>query len=97
MRVTAVLSLLLALVVSAALCSAQSELPRGDASLRGVVTDPSGALVPGAAVKLTGTAGQHIARSDGSGRYALTALAGRAFRVRVIARGFSPREARIAD
>ena len=45
------------------------------ASLRGRVTDPSGAVVPGARVVLTGQGKPHTAIADGEGAYQLHGLA----------------------
>jgi hypothetical protein len=59
------------------------------ATLRGVVTDPSGALVPGALVQLRGPGGEKRATADEVGRYAFTALRPGSYTVRVIAKGFT--------
>ena len=47
------------------------------ASLKGVVTDPSGALVPDALVQLRGPGGERRAKTDVSGQYAFPSLASR--------------------
>src|SRR5438128_5873801 len=59
------------------------------ASLRGVVTDPSGALVPGALVQLRGPGGEQRATTDISGQYEIPALRPGKYLVRVIVKGFS--------
>lgn len=59
------------------------------ASLRGTVTDPSGASVPNALVQLRGPGGEKRATTDIGGRYALEGLTPGKYQVRVIARGFS--------
>jgi len=61
----------------------------GDAGLQGVVTDPSGALVPQALVQLRGTGAEQRATTDASGRYSLSALEPGKYTIRVIAKGFS--------
>jgi hypothetical protein len=66
------------------------------ASLHGVVTDPSGALIPGAVIQLKGSGVQQVARTDGDGKYAFTSLKPGAYKVRILAKGFSPREETIA-
>ena len=66
------------------------------ASLHGVITDPSGALVPGAVVQVRGAGVQQVARTDGDGKYAFAALRQGAYKVRILAKGFAPREETIA-
>lgn len=60
------------------------------ASLRGVVTDPTGAVLPGAQLQLRGPGGQHRARADGGGRYLFSRLAAGKYQLRVTADGFAP-------
>jgi hypothetical protein len=76
--------------------AAAEEQLAATASLHGVVTDPSGSLVPGAVVQLRGPAGQQIARTDGDGKYAFPALKPGAYKVRVLAKGFAPHEETVA-
>ena len=45
------------------------------ASLRGTITDPSGALVPGALVQLRGPGPEQRATSDDKGQYSFATLA----------------------
>src|SRR5438128_4527559 len=59
------------------------------ASLRGVVTDPSGALVPGALVQLRGPGGEQRSTTDISGQYSFPSLRPGKYLVRVIVQGFS--------
>jgi hypothetical protein len=63
--------------------------PAATASLHGVVTDPSGASVPGALVQLRGPFGGQETRTDNLGRYSFTALLNGNYAMRVIAEGFS--------
>ncbi len=59
------------------------------ASLRGTVTDPSGALVPGALVQLRGPGPESRATSDDRGQYAFSTLTPGKYTIRVIAKGFT--------
>jgi len=43
-------------------------------SLKGTVTDPSGAYVPGALVQLLGPAGEQRTKADNLGRYSFPTL-----------------------
>ena len=76
--------------------AAAEEQLAATAGLHGVVTDPSGSLVPGAIVQLRGPAGQKIARTDGDGKYAFQSLKPGTYKVRVLAKGFAPHEETIA-
>src|SRR5260370_28040835 len=76
---------ILALALSLAWAAAQTT----PASLHGVVTDPSGAVVPGALVQLRGPAGEQRANTDQSGQYAFPSLRPGKYLVRVIVKGFS--------
>jgi hypothetical protein len=64
------------------------------AVLQGVVTDPSGALVPGALVQLRGPGGEQRTTTNGSGQYVTPALRPGKYVVRVIAKGFTVFEQR---
>lgn len=66
-------------------------------SLRGVITDPSGALVPGAKVQLTdiGTGTSYHVASDGSGFYVFPVVTPAPYRVTVSAQGFATVESTI--
>jgi hypothetical protein len=65
-----------------------------DASLRGTVTDPTGAVIPGATVTLTSkdTGQAKAVESDGSGLYTFNALAPGNYRVTVERQGFNKKE-----
>src|SRR5260370_24693215 len=76
---------ILALALSLAWAAAQAP----PASLHGVVTDPSGAVVPGALVQLRGPAGEQRSTPDQSGQYAFPSLRPGKYLVRVIVKGFS--------
>ncbi|MDP8990398.1 MAG: carboxypeptidase-like regulatory domain-containing protein, partial [Acidobacteriota bacterium] len=76
--------LLLLLLAAAAVCAQTT------ASLRGTVTDPSGAGVPGASVTATGPAGLvRVAQSGNDGAYAITGLPPGTYTLRIAATGFS--------
>lgn len=66
-------------------------------SLRGTVTDPSGAAVPNASLELDGPAGVMRARTDRAGAYSFSPLAAAAYSLKVGSRGFTAvrRELRI--
>ena len=85
------LLILLLLVVS--LCKAQAPVP----SLRGVITDPSGASVPGALVQVRGPGGEQRAHTDAAGQYVLPSLRPGKYLVRVIAKGFTVAERQNLD
>ena len=74
-----------ALVVSYFALIAQAQT----ASLRGTVTDPSGALVPCALVQLRGPGPEARATSDDKGQYAFATLTPGKYTIRVIAKGFT--------
>ena len=59
------------------ICLAAAAHAQFDASLRGTVSDPTGAVIPGATITLTDKATNQVktAQSDGSGIYTLNALA----------------------
>src|SRR5271154_6903312 len=59
------------------------------ASLRGTVTDPSGALVPGALIQLRGPGPEQRATSDDKGQYSFISLQPGKYTMRVIAKGFT--------
>jgi hypothetical protein len=58
------------------------------ASLRGTITDPSGAVVSGAAIQLRGPAREQRAKSDSTGQYSFPELDPGKYQVRIIAKGF---------
>lgn len=59
------------------------------ASLKGTVTDPSGAPVPNALIQLRGPGGEQRAETDISGVYSFASLRPGTYRVRFIAKGFT--------
>src|SRR5579872_4765869 len=62
----------------------------GTGTLRGVVTDPSGATVPGASITATGAGGQvKVGATNQQGLYSITGLAPGKYTVRVLAKGFN--------
>ena len=80
------------LLVASALAALLS-LPAGlqaqtTGSIRGQVTDPSAALVPGATVVVTGTGVTRSVKSDGQGRYALPNIPAGKYSLRADAPGF---------
>src|SRR6266700_4743900 len=79
-------ALLLCLCLMAPAVVAQT--PSGPA-LRGTVTDPSGALVPGALVQLRGPGGEQKQTTGVDGVYNFTNLKAGKYTVRVIAKGFT--------
>src|ERR1700722_10898117 len=77
-------STLLLLLAAAALFA------QNTASLRGTVTDPSGAGVPGASVTVTGSGGLvRVAKTGNDGAYAITGLPPGPYTLRIGATGFS--------
>src|SRR5947208_14086755 len=82
-----------AIVLSFAACafSLAAQTPPA-AGLRGVVTDPSGALVPGALVQLRGPGGEQRAKTDMSGQYAFPSLHPGKYLVRDIVKVLSVRQ-----
>jgi hypothetical protein len=59
------------------------------ASLQGTITDPSGAVVPGAVIQLRGPGREQRAKTGGTGQYSFPSLAAGTYRIRVTAKGFS--------
>src|SRR5215469_5376214 len=76
---------ILFLLVFAAALPAQSPAGR----LHGQITDPSGAVIPGASISLKNSSGLSIpAKSDGVGNYDIKNLAPGKYTVSVSAKGF---------
>src|SRR5262245_14155183 len=85
-RARFLLTILLLLVLAGAL-PAQSPAGR----LHGQVTDPSGAVIPGATIALKNASGLTIpAKSDGAGNYDIKSLTPGKYTVTVSAKGFRP-------
>ena len=61
----------------------------GGPALRGTITDPSGALVPGALVQLRGPGGEQRKTTGEDGTYSFPELRPGKYNVRVIAKGFT--------
>ncbi len=77
-------NLSLALLIPAAL------MAQNTGSLRGQVTDPSGAAIPNASVTLTGPNNAvKVGQTDSSGNYSVAGLAPGQYTVRVMAPGFT--------
>jgi hypothetical protein len=75
------------LVFTALALSLQAQTPLP--GLRGTVTDPSGALVPGAVVQLRGPGGEQRQSTNDTGQFAFPSVPSGKYQVRVIAKGFS--------
>jgi len=74
------------LLLATGLLAAQSATGR----LRGVVSDPSGAVIPGATISLKPKSGATVnAKSDGAGNYDVKGLAPGTYSVSVTAEGFT--------
>ena len=67
-------------------------MQKGTASLAGVVTDPSGAVIAGATVTVTGTPGTKTVTSDERGQYAISSVPPGAYKLKVSFTGFAPFE-----
>jgi Carboxypeptidase regulatory-like domain len=63
-------------------------------SLGGVVMDPTGAVIPGAKVTLTGVTGSETVMSDGEGNFMFTRLVPGAYSLKVEKQGFKVAEAK---
>ena len=79
---------LLAIVIAAISASAQSG---GAGTVHGTVTDPSGAVIPGATVQLTnGVSGfQRTATTDSTGQFAVSNVPFNPYKIAVSANGFA--------
>ena len=61
-------------------------------TLRGVLTDNSGGVIPAAAVSLTGASGQKVASTQADGSYSFAGLAPGPYTLKVVFPGFTPFE-----
>jgi len=68
-----------------AVCSFAQSTP----GLRGTVTDPSDAAVPGAIIDARGPGGAHRAKTNSSGQYGFPALRAGRYQVQITAKGFA--------
>jgi hypothetical protein len=84
-------------VAAATATATASPVGAGAATLTGTVSDPVGAVIPGATVKVTNSAsGAAVSvRSDRSGRYGLGGLAAGTYRVDATAPGFTALQTRV--
>src|ERR1700728_4742933 len=73
------------LVISTIACWAQNT-----GTIRGVVTDPSAAVIPGAAVVAVGNGVTRSVRTDNQGRYTVLNVPPGTYNLRVEAKGFVP-------
>jgi hypothetical protein len=79
-----------ALFVCLVALAASAAFAQSTGSLRGQVTDPSGAAVPNASVTVTGPANTvKVASADNSGNYVIVGLPGGAYTIRASAPGFT--------
>ncbi len=62
------------------------------ATIRGTVTDPSGAFVPGTLVQMRGAGAEHRAYTNETGQYALQSVPRGEYTLRAIAKGFTVSE-----
>lgn len=74
--------------------AAAGQTGQPNAGIRGTITDPSGAVVPGAHVQIRGHGVTHETITDSYGKYSFDALNDGKYRVRVNAKGFSALERR---
>lgn len=78
-------------VIALVACLASAPLAWGQAasSLRGIVTDPSGAVIAKASVHLIdASTAERIATTDDKGQYAFEGVAPGSYRLRVMVNGF---------
>lgn len=81
---------LLVLALLGTLCHAQTAAPSPEGVLDGTVTDASGAVVVGATVTLTSSAGQaKSVVSDGTGKFRITGVAAGQYTLTVTMKGFA--------
>ena len=63
---------------------------RAAVTLRGTVTDPSGAAVPGAMVQIAGPGGERRVVTSVTGQYEFSSIESGKYQVRIAAKGFAP-------
>src|ERR1017187_8613795 len=71
------------------LAPAGTAQPASGPAERGPITDPSGALIPGALVQLRGPGGEQRKTTGVDGKYEFPTLSAGKYSVRVIAKGFT--------
>src|SRR5580658_5278732 len=86
MKFQTVLFMLTALVLAGIV--PRNALAQNVGTIRGTVTDPSAAVVPGATVVATGNGVTRTAKSDGQGHYTVANLPPGKYNVRADAKGF---------
>ena len=74
--------------LAATVMFAQPAAMRG--TLRGIVTDPSGAAIPAASVTVSGPSIVRTVSTDDTGHYAIAGLAPGHYSVQVYSAGFAP-------
>src|ERR1700745_2943087 len=65
-------------------------LGQSTGSLHGQITDPSGAIIPGATVQLTSPANNYTAQTGSDGSYSFKGLAPGTYTLNVTEEGFTP-------
>ena len=65
---------------------------KGNAALSGVVTDPTGAVIPNATVTVSGPSGSKSTTSNASGHYSISGLAPGLYKLKVTMANFAPFE-----
>lgn len=78
-----------ATLLAGALALLLSPSPSAQGMVLGTVTDPSGAVVPGATVTLLGPTAHRTKITDGAGQFALAGLSPGTYEVEVTASGFA--------
>src|ERR1035437_8155042 len=71
---------------------AQPAAPAATATMRGQISDPSGALIPGASITITTSAGAAVSKAtaDASGHYVVNGMAPGSYVVKSNVEGFAP-------
>ena len=88
MRTKVKLGALVPMAFILALCAQQPARAQGAGTIRGVVTDPSSAVIPNATVVAAANGVTRTAKSDGQGRYTLNNVPAGTYAIRADATGF---------